>query len=76
MIYLEGNHFDNPVPLTEEYDAGEFVKIPPYNFWATNSANDTNSKLTYGQFVLRAASKVTNSSERSENIMYLLQTLF
>ena len=74
-IYLEGNHFDNLVPLAKEYDAGDFVRIPAYNFWATNSANDTNSKLTYEQFVLRAASNVTNSSEWSDNAMYLVQTL-
>ena len=74
-IFFEANYFDNLVPLAQEYGAGEYVRIPPYNVWATNNANDTDSKLRTSHFILQSVAMLTKSSDPATNSKYLLQTI-
>eukprot|EP00092_Neocalanus_flemingeri_P103159 GFUD01131981.1.p1 GENE.GFUD01131981.1~~GFUD01131981.1.p1 ORF type:complete len:527 (-),score=102.25 GFUD01131981.1:408-1988(-) len=73
-IFAEANYFDNLIPLALEYGAGDYVKIPSYNVWRTNSAQDENSKLMLSQFILGRVAPLTNSTNPKANLGFLLKT--
>ena len=74
-IFAEPNYFDNLIPLAQEYGAGDYVRIPSYNVWSTNSASDPGSKLSLGHFVLGNVATLTNSSSPQINLGFVLKTV-
>ena len=75
--FLEANYFNNDslVPFLEEYGLADLVPVPPTDFWITNSARDPGSNLTRAQYLLSAASKLTNSTSLEVNTGFFLNAL-
>ena len=72
-MFAVASYFENLIPLAEEYGLGEVVKIPVSNIWATNSASDPGSKLSFAAFMFASLREITNSSSPEVNLGALFQ---
>ena len=72
-MFAVASYFENLIPLAEEYGLGEVVKIPVSNIWATNSASDPGSKLSFAAFMFATLKEITNSSSPEVNLGALFQ---
>ena len=69
------NYFDNLIPLAQEYGAGDLVKIPTANVWASNSGSQPGSQLLTSQYILGSLVALTNSSSPQVNLGFLIQNV-
>jgi len=71
--FLEPNHFDNLLPLAEEFGVGEIEMIPSSPVWTTNSADDPGSKLSTTAYVLGVMAQFTNTTSEDQNLNFLFK---
>ena len=69
--FLEPNHFDDFLPLAQEFGVGEYQMIPSSPVWMTNNASDQGSKLSTSAFILQQMTQFTKSSSDEENLNFL-----
>ena len=71
-LFFEPSYFDNLVPLSREYNVGEFVPVPPPGMWL---ANQGGANVSLAQYYILELSKFTKSQDPQVNFAFMVSTL-
>ena len=66
-IFVVASYLDNLVPLARQNGLGDLVKTPTIGVWATNSASNHQSNISFNEYFNRSLSNLTNSSSPQVN---------